>query len=215
MSNEGLQIKFVAVPTAVNHPAFPPMYDTKGDFTDSLTASKRGREVTRALTNITRTAGSPTEESRRALLLATNYFLNFSFDKAALVLEGLYSDKVITSEGFFDRASEAIVQKRGILSALEKSRGSYKDYRLTLGGLLEPGLRISCLNEEKAFALHSVKEALMGAIRNGDPDKNPNLLHLAAIFPQFKPVSKSADTKPPFNFQTADLGKIHTCCSTD
>ena len=215
MPGQDMRIAFVKQPTALTHSVFPPMYDKKGDFTDSATPDKRGAAVGRALMNIARTAGDPQVEKERTILLATRYFLSFHFDKAALVLSDLYENKAITPEKFFDQIAGDIVNKRGVLVALEKQHGFYKtEGRLTLGGLLEPGLKIAMLNGDRSFALHSVKEALMGTLSNGDPDKNPKLLHLATILPQFKLVSKPA-AKATFEFQRADLGKIHTCCSTD
>lgn len=118
------------------------------------------------------------DAQRRFKELPIKYFLAAAPDKAALVAERLYKRKLITPEELFEDLVLRIVNEYPTIKKLETRLSLGQPGRLTLGGTINPGIKLESLKNQDSFAVSIVRESLQSATRQGEPN-------LQILFPQF------------------------------
>ena len=144
---------------------------------------KRNTSVNNIVDTLIEQLGDPNtrvDALRRFKELPIRYFLAASPDKAALAAERVYKRKLLTPAEMFETLVLKIVDNYDKIQKIETRMGLGKPDRLTLGGCIEPGIKLEILREKDSLAASTVKDCLIGATRGGEPN-------LAVLFPQFAP----------------------------
>lgn len=181
-------------------------------------ATRVGKEIPKIAALM---SSSQTEAEGRFLLtnLLTDMATSFDWGGLAVAAAAVEGADLMSRADIAHTASDAIVAamlnttdleepNRAGLLKLDSKYG--EPDRLTLGGILEPGIRVSDFDtfaSEPLFLMHSVGENLLGAAREG----NKNLQAIVPLNGNFNPPEPT----PPLEVMHAHVGGQRGCCGLE
>lgn len=179
-----MNITLVKKATALTNPAIPKIETEKRPY-KSFVLPGMGID-SRIATLVQGTGSSSLQISNHAKAqlraLPVSLATKLRWEEAGIAARAVYGLKLMTPKVLLENVAKGIFRNLSKIQTLEVSQGKGADGRITLGGLLEPGIRLDTLGEQQ-FAVASILEALIAEARAG----NPKLSFL---------LSK-ATTKPP------------------
>lgn len=192
MPTNGITLTLVKEPTALKSPAIPGIKREERSFAPpDLTSLTDISAYTASLVQNLKSKDHGTSTAAKHALKGLPVSLvvkDLDFAKAAVAAKTVYRLKLMTPDDLLNAMASGIAKNIKQIKECETSLGKGEPGRLTIGGLLKPGLKIESFTSP-GFTHASIKEALTSETSRGNPN-------LAVIFPKYAPKKESSITHP-------------------